>query len=245
MPRLPIAPLLGLALCACEASPARPPAQPAAPPAAPRAAPRALPARWDRVPAWDFEQLVAQLGVGPWEPAARASLALALVPDDQRSVRAAVLLAHGEAPSAELLLRHLEAREAEPERGGDAAEVVAAAALARSADDGQRARLVALARGPRPHPDLEVRVECAVVALGLGADEVAPFLVRVLRAGTPAERDDPGDWAPQTTLAWVKLRASAALARRAGIANPFNPDASWAAQMAAADALAGAVAGAP
>jgi len=207
--------------------------------------PRALPDRWDLMPVWDFEQLVTSLQPAPWTDAARGSLGFALLADDLRSVRAAVLLAHGGEPSAELLLEHLEAREAEPERGGDAAEVVAAAALRRFATDARRERLVALASGPNPHPDIEVRVECGALALDLGAPEVAPFLVRVLRAGTPGELEDPIDWPAQATMAWAKGRAADALSRRAGIENPYDADASWAAQMAAANVLSEAVNGRP
>ncbi len=254
-PRAPALLLLALAGAACRASaPPVPvdaasssaPATPALASAsieAPADVPRPLPKRWDAMPVWDFEQLVARLEPAPWTEAARGSLGFALLADDLRSVRAAVLLAHGSEASAELLLEHLEAREPEPERGGDAAEVVAAAALRRFATDERRARLAALASGPDPHPDIEVRVECGVLALDLGADEVAPFLVRVLRAGTPAELEDPFDWPPQATMAWVKGRASDALSRRAGIENPYDADSSWAAQMAAANVLSEAVSG--
>jgi hypothetical protein len=231
--------LLTAPLAACAASGDRTPTP------AP-VAPRALPERWDVVPTWDFERLVEGLGTGPWSEGARLTLALALLPDDETSVRAAVLLAHGESPSAGVLLAHLERREPEALRHEDAAEVVAAAALGPFLAEPDLARRVArLADGERPHPDLEVRVECAAQVLARGDDSVLPFLLRVLRADTPAEREHPIDWAPQTTLAWSKGRAAEALAARAGVPDRFDPDASWAAQNAAADALARALGLAP
>jgi len=208
-------------------------------PVAPQTAPgRSLPPRWSEVPTWDFEQQVEALEPGPWSEGARLALSLALLPDDEGSVRAAVLLAHGAAPSAELLLAHLERREPEDERWEDAAEVVAAAALGPFLADRELARRVAaLADGAHPHPDLEVRVECAAQVLARGDDSVIDLLLRVLHAGTPAEHGDPIDWPPQTTLAWSKGRAAEALAARAGVSDRFDPDASWAEQNEAADAL--------
>lgn len=237
--------LLALVPAAC-AAPARPgeglPPAPGADPAAAALAGRPLPPRWDTLPTWDFERLVLDLGGGPWSEGARLTLGLALLPDDQRSVRAAVLLARGGPNSAEVLLAHLERRESEVERWDDAAEVVAAAALNPFLDEGRAARLAELACGERPHPDLEVRVECAAQALSVGRDSVVPFLLRVLHAGTPAELHDPIDWPPQSTLAWAKGRAAEALALRAGLPDRFDPDASWASQQAVADALEEALA---
>ena len=51
---------------------------------------------------------------------------------------------------------------------------------------------------------------------------VVPFLVRVLRAGTPAEKDDPGDWEPSIHLTWSKHRAAEALSLRAGVPCEFR-----------------------
>jgi len=156
-----------------------------------------------------------------------------------------VLLAHGGPAAAEALLAHLETRRPEPRREGDAAEVVAAAALGRWGGAERRARLRALAIGPRPHPDLEVRVECACVALDLGERAVVPFLLRVLHALTPQEREDPIDWEPTETLAWAKGRAAAALSRAAGRPNRFRPDGSWEHQRREAQALQAALLGTP
>jgi hypothetical protein len=74
-------------------------------------------------------------------------------------------------------------------------------------------------------------VECARAALGAGVDSVVPFLVRVLRAGTPAEKEDPGDWQPSIHLTWSKHRAAEALSLRAGVPSEFRPDGSWQHQM--------------
>jgi hypothetical protein len=106
--------------------------------------------------------------------------------------------------------------------------LIAAAALQERLGDAElRARVVKLAEGASPHPDLEVRVECARVALGAGSDEVVPFLLRVLRVMTPDEALDPPDWQPVTTLYWAKHRAAQALSLRAAVTIEFLPDASY------------------
>jgi hypothetical protein len=158
--------------------------------------------------------------------------ALALGLQDLSSVRAAVLLARGEDESRAALLRRLEARIEGPARESDAGDIVAAAALARWSDMELIERLTQLASGPEPHPDLEVRVECAATALAAGALEVTPFLLRVLTAGTPAEVQDPIDWTPTETLAWSKMRAADALAQHAGLDLLYQPDASFEQQLA-------------
>ena len=192
---------------------------------------------WDSCGAWTFERRVAELGLGSWSDAARLELSEALQLQDLVSVRAAVLLAHGAEDSRDLLLERLEQRVSGPRRESDASDVVAAAALTRWRDDSSVRRLTALALGDAPHPDLEVRVECAAVALGAGRDEVVPFLIRVLHAGTPAELDDPIDWSPTTTLAWAKQRAAAALAARAEVPDRFRADGPFQHQIEVAEAL--------
>lgn len=231
--------LLGACACATKC-PAPAPASTVEPQLARSApsSPLSLPANWRNCGAWDFEQLVAGLPLGTWPVEPRAELASALAGPGETSVRAALLLAHGGNDSAEVLLARLEARAPEPERAGDAAEVVAAAALAGFPSDATRERLRALACGPEPHPDLEIRVECASVALDLGQRDVAPFLLRVLHAGTPGERDDPIDWSRVEKLAWTKGRAAAALSRAAGLPNRYRADGSWTHQAEEARALA-------
>jgi len=204
--------------------------------AAPRIA-RELPAAWDTAPASAFEEQVAHLAAGRvrWSDAGLADLAAALEDPGTRATRAAVLLGHDPGAAAtQALLTRLEQRRDHPVRALDAGDIVAAAALT---GRGVEARLVALAVGDAPHPDLEVRVECARAALHAGREEVVPFLLTVLRALTPAEREHPGDWERTTTLMWAKSRAAEALCARLGIECEVRPDGSWVDQMAEADRL--------
>ena len=227
--------LLVTLLPACSSTP--PEEDP--PPPVPERLPRlALPDDWLARSAWEFELMVGEVGAVRWNLAALEALEAALARQDLGSVRAAVLLARGQERSREVILARLEARIEGPERHSDAGDVVAAAAL-RSFPIGEVAeRLVHLAVGSNPHPDLEVRVECAAVALDLGRDEPIIFLLRVLHAGTPAELLDPIDWRPTETLTWAKSRAAEALSRRAGVPNRFVPDGSFEGQMTVADDLA-------
>jgi hypothetical protein len=194
---------------------------------------RALPAHWDAIHPQEFAALALALTPAPWERSARAELARRAAERDEVSVRAVVLLAHDPSPAAsEALLELLTRRRAAPTRGLEGAEITAAAALAeRALLPTQIAELTALASQPAPHPTLDVRVECALAALQHGDAAVTPFLVRVLRARTPAEREDPPDWEPIDTLAWPKHRAAAGLAAFLGTDDRFRPDGSWQHQM--------------
>ncbi len=213
--------------------------------ARPAPAQRELPATWTSASPLAFERLVDSLaaegGELRWSAPALETLAAALRRQDEVAVRAAVLVAHSADRSAtEVLLARLEERAVAPNRGLDAGDIVAAGALAQrtlEADDARR--LEALVVGDEPHPDLEVRVECARAALGAGRDAVIPFLLTVLRALTPAEREHPADWERVTTLAWAKSRAAQALSLRAGVECVFRPDGSWEEQMAEAERLEG------
>lgn len=209
-------------------------------PSAPVTAPTRhdAPVDWDTCSPYAFESIAAAIpgadATHLWNRAALDAFAAALQRQDQLSVRAAVLCARSRDPlAAERLLARLEQRVLGPERNSDAGDVVAAAALA---DWPYRAdladRLVALATGSAPHPDLEVRVECASSALRLGAptESVADFLLTVLRALTPEEREHPADWPRQIAMAWSKSRAALALCERAGIPCEFRPDGSYAHQ---------------
>jgi hypothetical protein len=200
-----------------------------------------LPDDWSTSAPWDFERAVGQLEPGFWSQADRTTLGIALKRPEQVSIRAAVLLAYGGIDSAHVILANLEERIEESAREGDAAEVVAARALIRFPDERIRERLRLLAVGGVPHPDLEIRTECACVALMLGEREVIPFLLRVLHAGTPAQRNDPIDWSEKQTLAWSKGRAAASLSLAAGVPNEFQADGPWASQNAQADALENAL----
>lgn len=159
--------------------------------------------------------------------AALAILEEALARQDESSVRAAVLLARTGSPeAAELLLTRLERRVLGPERISDAGDFLAAAALEHlPTPERARARLNALSVGPLPHPDLEVRVECAARALELGDDSPIPFLLKVLRIGTPGGLQDERDFEVSATTAWARSRAALSLSKRAGIPMQYNPDA--------------------
>jgi hypothetical protein len=147
---------------------------------------------------------------------------------DPLAVRAAVILGRSRYPtSAAILVRRLEKRVLGPERHSDCGDALAAAALARFPDPRRYApRLVPLAVGPRPHPDLEVRVECAATALAAGFDEVVPFLLQVLRIDTFAGRADARDFTVSPTTAWARGRAAEALSLRAGVPVTYRFDGS-------------------
>jgi len=147
---------------------------------------------------------------------------------DPLAVRAAVILGRSRYPScASIVIRRLEKRALGPERWSDCGDTVAAAALARFPDPGRYAqRLVPLAVGSRPHPDLEVRVECAATALHAGFREVIPFLLQVLRIDTHAGRSDRRDFAVSPTTAWARGRAAEALSACAGVPLTYRFDGS-------------------
>lgn len=196
-----------------------------------------------------FERRLAALTAGDGGALASldgAALAAELAVPGDRATRAAVLLSWmalgGDGQARTALLTRLEQRAEAPSRALDAADVVAAAGLARlELDTGEAGRLAGLADGEPPHPDLEVRVECAAAALRAGREEVVPFLLRVLRSGTPREVEDPPDWPRKTTLTWAKSRAAEALSRRAGLPCTFRADGSFEHQAREADALEAAL----
>ena len=174
-----------------------------------------------------------------------ADLRAGLSEGGQLAVRAAVLLARsGDARATQVLIERLEERVPAPRRTDDAADVVAAGALAGwpatpddqtkrgteppAEDRGIGARLALLAAGEKPHPDLEVRVECARSALSRGRTDVVPFLLRVLRAETPTQHLDPPDWERVETVTWAKTRAAEALALHLGVRQELRPDGSFA-----------------
>ncbi len=245
---------LTIALASC-ASARAPIAQiePIEPTRAPAAAPSVVPeptievfAEWDRVRRAPFEAAARA-----WLPDGRRArlgaqtltdLSRALADGGERAVRAAILLAQSHDPAAqEALLASLERRvdrEAAADPTGDACDVVAAVAL-RSPDPAVRecaARLEALGSGAKPHPDLDVRVECAVAALTLGRTRTIPFLVRILREGT-ATQAARVDWKRGGDVTFAQACAAAALAERAGVDGQFRPDGSVAARSAEADRL--------
>jgi hypothetical protein len=147
---------------------------------------------------------------------------------DPLAVRAAVILGRSLHPaSAAVLIRRLERRVLGPERWSDAGDCVAAAALARFPNPRRYAqRLVPLAIGNSPHPDLEVRVECAATALHAGFASVVPFLLQVLRIDTYAGQADRRDFAVSPTTAWARGRAAEVLSAHAGVPLTYRFDGS-------------------
>ncbi|MHC4894281.1 MAG: hypothetical protein ACYTFV_13205 [Planctomycetota bacterium] len=137
-------------------------------------------------------------------------LAAALTASPTEATRAALLLSHlGTEQAHDLLLRRLEERVTGESREADAGDCTAARGLA----GGSRAprtieRLTALAAGPDPHPDLEVRTECAASLLCLGSEAATPWLLAVLRIDT-AEAERRGEQLTTSeTTAWPRGRAA-------------------------------------
>jgi hypothetical protein len=216
-------------LAACSSPP--PPSEPVAP-GMPLAGVWTLSGDWaslspNAFEAWVTRELPEDV-VTPFDQDTLRTLADALDRMDASSVRAAVLLGRSRyVSSASILIRRLEQRVLGPERNSDCGDAVAAAALARFPDPGRYAhRLVALATGRNPHPDLEVRVECAATALHAGHEAVIPFLLQVLRIGTWDGEKDQRDFAVSPTTAWARGRAAEALSLYAGLPLTYQIDGS-------------------
>jgi hypothetical protein len=162
-------------------------------------------------------------------------LSSALWPADETSVRAAAILGRTLDPrAAAALLTRLEARVPERPDILFAGDVVAASAFTcGTITPDAAARLEALAHAPKPHPVLDVRVECAVASLILGHDGAIPFLLAILREGTPAQDPRP-DWTrldpDDERLLRLQDRAARALSDRVGIECAFRAHASVAAR---------------
>ena len=218
-----------LVLASCSSGPPAP--EPAAP-VLPVAPVWSLPADWESLTPNAFESwAVRELPDGvatPFDKAALRALTAALDRMDASSVRAAVLLGRSRhITSASILIRRLEKRVLGPQRNSDCGDSVAAAALARFPDPARYAqRMVPLACGRNPHPDLEVRVECAATALYAGFAQVVPFLLQVLRIDTWAGEADPRDFAVSPTTAWARGRAAEALSQYAGVPLTYPVDGS-------------------
>jgi len=237
--------LLVLLLVACRPTAVREDVNAGA--ALPRGAELTLPADWKTMSPAAFEGWVLaalpEERATPLEKNGLRELAAALdevatqLPDGARdplAVRAAVILGRSRFPTAAaILIRRLEKRVLGPERWSDCGDTLAAAALARFPDPRRYAqRLVPLAAGSRPHPDLEVRVECATSALHAGFTEGIPFLLQVLRIDTFAGREDRRDFAVSPTTAWARGRAAEALSTYAGVPVTYRFDASIASREA-------------
>ncbi len=194
---------------------------------------KAPPSDWASMHSAEFATFVRDLEQPLWDSTARPALLEASLGFGERALRATLLCAHegarDEAPRiSEHFLASLERRQTPPSRGESGNQITQAAALLlRPLTPDQSVRLMALVIGSDPHPDLAVRVECACTLLALKETRVAPFLIRVLRARTPAEKTNPPDWPRIDTLAWVKHRASRSLAEHLGVPDAFRPDGSW------------------
>lgn len=235
--RCPACVLAWLALVACRASVVEAPRDPGLP----RGPEIALPPDWRTMALPAFEAWVTSAlpdeRATPLEKHTLRELQRALDEgtttlgdgrQDPLAVRAAVILGRSRyPPSASILIRRLEKRVLGPERWSDCGDSVAAAALAGYPDPRRYAqRLVPLAQGSRPHPDLEVRVECAATALQAGFTQTIPFLLQVLRIDTFAGQRDARDFAVSPTTAWARWRAAEALSSCARVPLTYRPDGS-------------------
>ena len=169
-------------------------------------------------------------------------LAAALATNPRTALRSAIVLGRARTDAAlDILAERLEERVPHPERNADAGDVTAAFALTQGFlhAPGRRARLLdvleSLAVPGSPHPDLEVRVECAVGALAGGRDSVVPFLLQVLRIGTWDGRDQVTDFTASATTAWARDRAARALSEHYGVAPDYRADGSIPDRQAHAD----------
>ncbi|MFT5080035.1 MAG: hypothetical protein ACI84E_000688 [Planctomycetota bacterium] len=254
MPRQFIAPsLAALVLAACVATPMTPsePVRAIDTPDAVDANEPAAPTfhgdlRWSPADGWmtcpriEFEAMIAfQLAAPPSSLTDDAQAVLLFTPpislnqvasepgDAEIQMRIVLILAACRTQDADgILLDMLTARTPIPTRHADAAHVVAAAHLAASAVPSAPDTLVALATGAYPHPDLEVRTECARSALAHGRIEVVPALLAITRLGTPQGIERDGDWHTGQLTTWARNRAAEALAEYAGIPCPYRGDAS-------------------
>jgi hypothetical protein len=201
-----------------------------------------LPHDWSRAHSARFERLLDEhLPLGSstaLAPADLAQLRDGLAAQPAIATRAALWLARAHHPDAsEVLLARLEERHAGADRAADVGDATGAAALGRAplARD-TLPRLRALAVGDAPHPDLEVRVECALAVLAAGDRSVVPLLLRVLRIDTPSEARE-GALTDSPTTNWARGRADLALTALAGKDYRDRTDAPYAEREAWADEL--------
>lgn len=213
-----------------------------------------LPSDWDQGAIDEFDALLAS-----WFPdgvavrmsdAALRELFAAASDGGERGLRAVLVLARSNDPAAfaQLLtvLERRTPRTAGPsDRCGDAVDVVAAAAIANArslADAGPR--LESLSIGKNPHPDLDVRVQCAASAVALGRTKPIPYLLGILRTGTGPRASVPRGTSLDDFVE-PQLVAARALSARAGVPCEFRPHAPLAARAAEADRLERLLARAP
>lgn len=207
-------------------------------PSAPRTRELALPGDWTTMSRAAFaralDEWTAGVDVLRLNDSTLTQLAAALAASDEIAVRAAVVLGRSRDPrGGEALLVRLEQRVPEGSRSL-ASDVVAAesfvgGAVARDA----AARLETLARGATAHPVLDVRVSCAAASVALGRDGAIPFLLAVIREGTPNALVKPDwrrlDWG-ERRMQLLMDRAAKALSARAGIECVYRADAALSAR---------------
>lgn len=182
--------------------------------------------RWIEESSAAFEARLRNVDPAGWSTEFEAALWTALRGEPRGATRAALLLARDpSAATTEGLLKLLEERANYPERPEDAGACTAAAHLAqRELNAVQLDRLEGLALGA-PHPDLEVRTECAIAAFGHGRRAAGRFLIRVLRIDTPSESVE-GALTDSTTTAWARGRAATCLSDALGLPRENWTDAS-------------------
>lgn len=183
-----------------------------------------LPADWDRCPLARWPELL-QGWLAPESSCTLApedlrTLAQALTAQDERSLRALALLARLADPLAtEICVAHLERRL--PANGEHPLAIVvdrtAAHALQSMAEfPGMGRRLEQLARGSKPHGDIEVRVECAIRSLPINRSHGLDFLLAFAKLGTRMPSRG-ASVPPGTDIAAAQVRALQALAQYAGV----------------------------
>ena len=175
-----------------------------------------------------FEARLGAVDPAAWSPAFEQALWTALRGEPREATRAVLLLARDpSAATTEGLLQVLEERADYPERPDDAGACTAAAHLSqRELTDTQLDRLEGLALDA-PHPDLEVRTECAIAAFSHGRRAAGRFLIRVLRIDTASEAVE-GALTDSTTTAWSRGRAATCLTDAFGLPRENWTDASLA-----------------
>jgi hypothetical protein len=201
------------------------------------AIPRAADRAWIDESSAAFETRLRTCDPSAWSPEFELALWAALPGPPREATRAALLLARDpRASTTDGLLEFLESRQPYAGRPDDAGACTAAASLAaRDLNPGQVERLEQLA-SQAPHPDLEVRTECAIAAFTHGRRSAGRFLVRVLRIDTPSESVE-GPLTDSATTAWARGRAATCLCDALGLPRENWTDASLTERERRADQL--------
>lgn len=209
---------------------ATPAPQAPAPQSVPRVERIELPPRWSTLPLAEFGPFLDELFPGgasrSFATPAIEELGSALRANDPLALRAALLLARcNDVRAGELFLARLERRTAVPDTDplGCSIDLCLAAALRGFANAREvGSRLESLSFGRRPHPDLEVRVECGATACALGREKPLPFLLAILKSGTRLAAQS-SSWKPIADMGFCQRRAAEALCQRAGRPCRYRP----------------------